>query len=192
MNSDYLSPSGLVSRVANIEFLLTQQMENCSYSSSCGFEAGESGCGLWIVGEGVGVIDTPKPIQNTFMGRSLYAVPANTHMMLTSAHVDDDFCSVSFAYAVSASVELVLRADGLDSVWSSLASPHVTGWTNQTVQLDLLEVPIQRNRSLWFEGRLRGSSGYSALNYAALDNLTLYPCTDCNTPGQLYLVTCTT
>ena len=192
MNSDYRSSDGSISRVAVIEFFLAQVAENCSFSRSWGFEEGEGrGCALWRVGEGVRLVNTqqsPRPIQNTFTGTALYAASADSQVVLASSLIDDDFCGVSFAYAVSSSTELILLADGLNSVWSSLASPGVTGWANLTVQLDFQDVEILRNRSLSFVARFSGNeedSAYVASAYAALDNITLHPCTDCATPGQL-------
>ena len=100
---------------------------------------------------------------------------------MASSDIDDDFCQVSFSYSVASSVEITLNVDGLDTLWSSLISPPLlNGWSQETVQIDLEDVTILRNRSMSFIARF----GSSVSPYAALDNVTLHPCTDCATPGK--------
>ena len=96
--------------------------------------------------------------------------------------IEDNYCGVSFAYSVSPNTEILVMVGGLGSIWSSLeAVPAMaTGWSNQSVQIDLQDVQVLANRSVSFVARLASS----ALAYAALDNITLYPCLDCNTPGK--------
>ena len=187
MNSDYRSRDSLISRLAVMEFFLAQIADNCSFARSCLFE-GESECDQWRTGDGVSVIDTKMsilPIQNPFTGSCLYAVPADSDAMMASTVINDAFCGVSFAYAVSTTAEIVVLVDGLESVWSSLVSPELSGWASETVQLDLQDVQVLQNRSISFLARLRGDDpAYVTLTYAALDNITLHPCLDCATPGE--------
>lgn len=76
LNSDYRSPGGVVRRLAALEFLLVQVVENCSFTSRCGFEAGEvssgfGGCAGWEVGGGARIIDqalSPPSLQDPFTG----------------------------------------------------------------------------------------------------------------------------
>ncbi len=191
MNSDYRSRDDIIRREATIEFLLAQLAENCSFSRSCMFE-GEGACAAWRVGGGVRLVSaqqSPLPIRNPFTGSCLYAVSADSEVVMASSVISDDFCGVSFAFAVSSTTEIVVLVDGLDGVWSSLASPGESGWTNRTVRLDLEDVEISQNRSLSFVARFSSDeSAYVASAYAALDNITLHPCTDCATPGRSQLL----
>lgn len=95
--------------------------------------------------------------------------------------INDDYCAVSFAYGVSTHIELLVSVQGLDIIWSTVEESRVAtaGWSNWTVQIDLEDVEALTNRSLSFVVRL----GSSASSYAALDNITLHPCIDCETPG---------
>ena len=93
--------------------------------------------------------------------------------------INEDYCAVSFAYGVSSQTELQVLVQGLDRVWSSVTTPTRTaGWSSSTVQIDLQDVEVMANRSLSFLARLGSES------YAALDNITLHPCIDCETPGM--------
>ncbi len=96
---------------------------------------------------------------------------------MATAVINEDICGVSFAYGISASVELEVVVEGVGSVWSTLPAPLVSGWASRTLQVDIQDVQILENRSLSYVARFGGSG------YAALDNITLHPCTDCTTPG---------
>ena len=98
--------------------------------------------------------------------------------------VNEDYCAVSFAYSLSSSTEMLVMVDGLGSVWSSQASPAAPGWTNLTVQIDLQDVEVLVNRTVSLVARFASSEETS---YAALDNITLLPCIDCDTPGRQYV-----
>ena len=53
VHSDYRPDSTIIEKTALVEFILLQSSENCSLAENCGFESGESGCGLWELGSGV-------------------------------------------------------------------------------------------------------------------------------------------
>lgn len=121
------------------------------------------------------------PCANT--GSCLLAADSpNTEVTIATTVINDDICGVSFAYAVSSPpMELVVMVDGLGVIWSTLAAPVVSGWANRTLQIDLQDVQIMENRSMSYVARFTSSG----VQYAALDNITLHPCTDCATPGKV-------
>ncbi len=101
---------------------------------------------------------------------------------VASTAIRDDYCAVSFRSS-SEGVELSVVVDGLGSVWSSLTVNDQgvgSSWLDEVALIDLESVAVLANRRLSFVASLaEGGSGY-----VALDDITLHPCIDCNTPGR--------
>ncbi len=68
LGSDYLSPDTIVSRVATIEFFLTQTVENCSFTRNCMFE-GRGDCLGWEVGQSARIVNNISSLTNTYTGK---------------------------------------------------------------------------------------------------------------------------
>ena len=84
--------------------------------------------------------------------------------------------------------ELQLRVDGLGSVWSSLTrragDKTDSEWLYEAVVVDLESVGLMSSRRLAIQAKvIDGDDAAAAAMYAALDDVTLHPCTDCNSPG---------
>ena len=84
---------------------------------------------------------------------------------------------------------------GLGEVWSSLLVTGIAGtsWLTELVPIDLEAVSLLADRELSFLARQPEGNGGAGLDtplpaYAALDNITLHPCIDCNTPGIIICI----
>ncbi len=100
---------------------------------------------------------------------------------MASTVINDDFCAVSFRFSFEA-VELEIAVDGFGSIWSSLSVENEgrdMGWLDEAVLIDLESVEVLSGRRLSFTAKAEsGKSGY-----AALEEITLHPCIDCDVPG---------
>ena len=84
-----------------------------------------------------------------------------------------------------------VTVEGLGSIWTSLSrtteGAEALRWEREAVQIDLQGEQILNNRTVTFEVDMMeafGEAGADDEGYFALDNITLHPCTDCNTPGM--------
>jgi len=77
---------------------------------------------------------------------------------LASSVINESFCQFSFSYLVAPSAQLIVWIGGVGEVWSSVEVSGGPGWLV--------------------------TAGAASL-YAGLDNLTLHPCIDCDTPGNM-------
>ena len=87
--------------------------------------------------------------------------------------------------------------EGLGTIWSSLTdSPEgleTPRWEREVVEIDLQGAMILNNRTLTFVADMTeafGEAGADGGGYFALDNITLHPCSDCNTPGTQCMYVC--
>lgn len=92
-------------------------------------------------------------------------------------------------------VEVQVTIEGLGSIWTSLSHTSegvdTLRWEREAVQIDFQGEQILNNRTVTFEVDMMeafGEAGVDDGGYFALDNITLHPCIDCNTPG-MYLYT---
>ena len=81
--------------------------------------------------------------------------------------------------------------EGLGTIWSSLTdSPEgleTPRWEREVIEIDLQGAMILDSRTLTFVADMTeafGEAGMDGEGYFALDNITLHPCLDCNTPGM--------
>ncbi len=116
-------------------------------------------------------------------GEYLYSSSRNSEVLLASSIINESFCQVSFSFIVAQNAELMVVIQGIGVVWSSIEAegPAESLWNKQSIRVDLRDAAIIPNRTVSFVARV--NAGGSSL-YAALDNLTLHPCIDCNTPGK--------
>ena len=116
-------------------------------------------------------------------GSYLYSSSSNPEVTLAASVVNESFCQFSFSYLVAPTAELSVRIRGLGEVWSSVEAPGSGGptWLEQSVRVDLRDAEVLPNRTVYFLVRL--NAGATSM-YAGLDNLTLHPCIDCDTPGN--------
>ncbi len=77
---------------------------------------------------------------------------------------------------------------GIGQVWTSLlaTAANSVDWSYEVVSIDLNSVSLSSERELTFSV---GQSGEGEMDaslpvYVALDNITVHPCIDCNTPGN--------
>lgn len=111
------------------------------------------------------------------------------------ATIADTYCAVSFSYSAPPTVELTVSVDGLGQIWSSLLAANDPGnsWLREVVSIDLEAVSLLVSRQLSFRaGRVDGF-GAAGMDsdlplFVAMDNITLSPCIDCNTPGEHTIV----
>ena len=134
---------------------------------------------------------------HTLAGHFLYkGFQSSTDALTTiaSTSIGDSYCAISFSYSASSSVELQLYVDGLGSIWSSLTHRVGdivdAGWLYEAVVIDLESVSLMSSRRLAIQGKvILGEDGgedaaADVTAYAALDGITLHPCTDCNSSGE--------
>ena len=86
--------------------------------------------------------------------------------------------------------------DSLGVIWSSVLvtdfstqEPTSSEWLQESIQIDLQAINFQDNRSLSFQMNMAEGFGEAGLDmllsgYVTLDNITLHPCIDCDTPGK--------
>lgn len=88
-------------------------------------------------------------------------------------------------------MEVQVTIEGLGSIWTSLSRTSegvdTPKWEREAVQIDFQGEQILNNRTVTFEVDMMeafGEAGVDDGGYFALDNITLHPCIDCNTPGM--------
>ncbi len=83
-------------------------------------------------------------------------------------------------------MELIISVDGIGSIWSSLLARTNSEWSTEVVSIDLESASLSSDRELIFSA---GETNEETVGiaYVALDNITLHPCIDCNTPGETRL-----
>lgn len=119
---------------------------------------------------------------------------ASGPVVIATTTISDNHCALSFAYVTSL-VEVQVTIEGLGSIWTSLSHTSegvdTLRWEREAVQIDFQGEQILNNRTVTFEVDMMeafGEAGVDDGGYFALDNITLHPCIDCNTPG-MYLYT---
>ena len=125
-----------------------------------------------------------------------YPSSAMDPVTIATTTITDNHCAISFAYVASL-VEMQITIEGLGSIWSSLTdSPEgleTPRWEREVVEIDLQGAMILNNRTLTFVADMTeafGEAGADGGGYFALDNITLHPCSDCNTPGTQCMYVC--
>ena len=116
-----------------------------------------------------------------YIGYYLYASSRNSEVLLLSSVINESFCQISFSYLLAQTAELTVLIEGLGVAWSSVEVPRISAWSKQSIRVDLRDAEIIPNRTMSLVARVGGGASL----YAALDNLTMHPCIDCNTPGKM-------
>ena len=191
--SDYKHEGVSVSDSISIRFVISERFQNCSFSSSCDFEA--DSCS-WRLNNQTNIFINATETNNSF----LVAYPPSSFSSSTVIEawrhiINDSYCGLSFQY-LARRTELQVTVDGLGTIWNSELAPpsssNEEAWQSATVFIDIEGVEQLSGRGVEFEMVVYddGAMGEGVQEtipdevFVAVDNVTLNPCVDCQAKGN--------